>query len=491
MPSFRVDKTDFLKGNNSYTNYPDGGFLSATVGANPFSKPGLITQAPALGNSVDSSLPQNGVIAWATGYGASTPTTIALMNPGSKQASWKFVNPSSGAITVAAGSDSTFGRTYDIGLSDMVFYNAKIYTSVMDDIVEMNIDGTGQLLTWWTVTKGKAAMTATVPHPMLVYESILYIADGRYLHKVDGTTATSQVFDCPPNYVITAMTEYNGLIYLVAEPYLNFTGVTHGGAMMFSWDGTTESWFEQYFINYRVNAMYVYKNRLFMWTNQFVGQWDGSKIVPLKSVSNQVFKCHITEISDSMVYADGQTIIRFGAPFIPGASERFYNYLSSGIGNNWTGIISLQNNNLIAVESALGPTISTSESKNYYISNLNTPTSSGFRILNFNPRFFNKPVKVKRVVVHMEQLGSATIYPWYIDDRSNLIESSADIAPTYKSGIITSSDSDMNGRTTFDFDFGSKYATRSIQPRLYIFNNPHIRSIDFFYEPVEITIPRP
>lgn len=478
LASFRVDRTDFLKGNNSYVDYPDGGFLSTTVGANAFSKPGLLTQAPALGNSVTASLPQGGVASFALGYGASAPVVFATMITGSSQGMWFTANASTGALTQVGSYDNTVGRTYAIGTTDTVFYNAKMYTSTTDDIVEQNVDGTGQLLTWWTVTKGKAALTAGVPHPMLVYESILYIADGKYLHKVDGTTATVQVFDCPPNYVITAMTEYNGLIYLVAEPYLNSTGVIHGGAIMFSWDGTTESWFEQYFINYRVNAMYVYKNRLFMWTNKFMGQWDGAKLVPLKSVSNQVLKCHITETSDSMLYADGTNIVRFGTPFFPGATEKFFSYLNSGLGNNWSGIISVQNNNLIAVELANGA----SESKNYYVSDINTPTTTGNRTFVFNARFFNKPVKVRRLVVEMETLVSSAsnyIYPTFINDRGSTI------TPTYASGTIDGAVATQIGRTTFEFEFNNIRDTRSIQPRLQMNGNSHIRSIDYFYESSE------
>lgn len=475
-PSFRIDKTDFLKGNNSYNDFPDGGFLSSTVGVNVFGKPGLLTQAPALGNSVTTSLPQNGMVSCSVAYSASDPVIFASMVSGSQQMTWWTVNAGTGAFTALTGYDSTGGRTYTIGLTDTVFYNGKMYTSAPTDIVEQNVDGSARDLSWWVTTKGKTALTSGVPHPMLVYESILYIADGKYLHKVDGTTCTSQVFDCPPNYVITAMTEFNGLIYLVAEPYISADGQIHGGAIMFSWDGTTNSWFEQYFINYRVNAMYVYKNRLFMWTNQFMGQWDGSKIVPLKPVSYQVFKCHITETSDSLLYADGPNIVRFGAPFVPGASEKFYSYLNSGIGNNWTGIISVKNNNLIAVEHA-GVT---SSSYNYYISNINTPTTSGYRILNLNPRFFNKTVRVKRVVVEMEALASGqTVYPWFINDQGS------EIVPTYKSGIIQASDSTQNGKTYFEFEFSNKKNTRSVQPRLYLFGNPYIRSVDYFYEPTE------
>lgn len=483
MPSFRVDKTDFLKGNNSYDDYPDGGVTSSTVGVNAFSKPGLITQAPQLGNSVTAGLPQNGVVSWALGYGASSPIIFATTIFGSNQGKWYTANSSTGDLTPLTGYDSTGGRTYQIGITDTVFYNAKMYTSATDDIVEQNIDGTSRLLTFWTTTKGKAALTSGIPHPLLVYESILYIADGRYLHKLDGITASTQVFDLPPNFVITAMVEFNGLIYVTAEPYINNNGVIHGGSFMFSWDGTTDSWFEQYYINYRVNAMYVYKNRLFMWTNKFMGQWDGSKIVPLKAVSNQVFKCHITETSDSLVYADGTILVRFGAPFIPGAVERFYSYLNSGLGNNWTGIISTQDNNLIAVETALGPAINTSEAKNYYISNLNTATTSGARSFTFNTRFFNKPVKVRRVVVELDRplRFQDKVYPWFYNDTA----SGNDIQPAYKSGVVTGTDSAMINKTVFDFDYGKIETTRFIQPRLYVFGDVHVRSIDYFYEAAE------
>lgn len=473
--SFRVDRNDFMRGSNSYNDIPDGGFLASTIGMNPFGKPGLLTQAPSLGNSVTPSLPQRGVVSWALGYGSGAPVIFATMLFGSEQPKWCTVNASTGAFTQLSGSDSTGGRTYTMGLTDTIFYNSKMYTSVMGDIVEQNVDGSSRDLTWWTSTKGQASMTTTAPHPMLVYESIMYVADGRYLHKNDNGTCSSQVFDLPPNYVITAMVEYDSLIHITAEPYPNNDGTIHGATRMYTWDGTSDSWFSEYYLDYRINAMYVYKNRLFMWNNHYVGQWDGAKLVPLKTVSAQVFKCHITETSDSMLYADGTTIVRFGSPIIPGNAERFYNYLTSPLGYVWTGIISVQNNNLIAVENGL----SISESKNYYISNINTPTSSGFRILNFNPRFFKVPVKVVRVVVEMEPLTSATIYPFYINDKGQEIQGS------YKSGIITSSDSDMAGRTYFDLEYGSKNNTRSVQPRLYLFNAPYIRSIDFYYKPVE------
>lgn len=486
-PSLRIDKTDYLKGNNSYQNYPDGGFVTDSIGANPFSKPGLLAQAPSIGSAMHGAgwWPRKGVLAIAQGgVGAISYNNMVTMAEDTGVGLWGLLSSTTGDITLLAGSDTTVGRTYSLGMIDSTFYNGKMYTAVMDDMVEQNIDGSGRLLTWWTVTKGKAAMTTTVPHPMLVYESILYIADGKYLHKVDNTTASVQVFNCPPNYTITAMTEYNGLIYMVAEPYTSTDGSKHGGAKMFSWDGTTSSWYEEFNINYRVNAMYVYKNRLYMWTNHFMGVWDGAKLVPLRAVANQVFKCMITETADSMFYIDGTSIIRYGAPFIPGAPEHFYNYLTIGMGAGFKfqSIISMTNNNLAITETGFNATFTFGETVNYYISDVNTPATSGYRDLTFNPRFFNKTVKPKRVVVEMEALTASAnngIIPSFINDKG------VKITPTYKSGTIVGSDTTQASKTTFEFDFNNVQNTRSMQPVLRLTGDVHIRSVDYFYEPSE------
>lgn len=467
LPNFRLDKRDWLGGNNSYDDLPEGGALAATVGVNAFSRPGLLAQAPALGSAVTASLPTEGVVSWGIGSGSSAPAAVAVYANASNDASFYSVNVSTGAMTLVGSADT--GRNYSKGVTDTVWYDGSFYTSSATDICKNSADLGTRDTTFWTGTKGQSALTDGIPHPLLVYESILYIADGRYLHKLDGSTVSTQVWDAPPDHVITAMVEYNGLMYIVAEPYKNLTGTVHGLAQMFSWDGLLESWYEQYFIDYRVNALYVYKNRLYAWTNDFLGLWTGSELEPVYPVSNQVFKHQITATSDSMFYVDGRTLVRYGKPFSVALVRKFYNYMSSAA-LPFAGIMSASGDSMILTETHA------SASPNYFISDINTPDPAGTRTLTFNSRYFFKPVRARGVVINCKPLTAGqSIKVGYVDSNGDTKFAAA--AATFDGGVAT-----MVGRTTQGFDVLSTPPTRSMDPVVIITGNPHIRSIDFLYE---------
>lgn len=468
IPSFRIDKIDFLKGNNAYNDFPGGGVENSTVGMNSFSKPGLLTQTPSLESSVTASLPAEGVISWGIGSGTASPSVMGVYTNSSNHALFYSVNPATGAMVKVGSDDIT--RAYSLGVTDTVFYNSDFYTTSETDICKNSADLTTRDQNWWTGTEGKTALITGIPHPLLVYESIMYIADGRYLHKLDGTVISLQVWDAPPDHIITAMTEYNGLIYIVAEPYKNLSGSVHGLSQMFSWDGLLESWYEQYFLDYRVNSLYVYKNRLYAWTNDFVGLWTGSELDPIYPISNQVFKCHITANSSSMMYVDGTKMVRYGKPFIPSLNKKFYNYLSS-TALDFAGIISASGDSLILTEKHA------SASPNYFIADIDTPPTSLTKTLIFNPRFFTKPVKIRGIVIETESLASGQIVKaGYVDSHGNTNYPSKD------SGQFNNATSKMAGKTAWRFDIANTKASRSIKPVIQVTAGVHIRSIDYLYE---------
>lgn len=470
QPNFRLDSKDWFKGNNVYDDFPEGAAITSTVGINSFSRPGLLAQAPALGSSINNTLPKDGVVSWGIGSGSLSPAVIAVYTDGSSRASWYQTDVTTGAMTVVGSPDTT--RFYTKGITDTVFYNGNFYTTSESDICKNSADLGTRTQSWWITTSGKPALTAGIPHPLLVYESIMYIADGRFLHKLDGTDISLEVWDAPPDHIITAMAEYNGLIYIVAEPYKNLTGSVHGLAQMFSWDGLLESWYEQYFLDYRVNSLYVYKNRLYAWTNQYMALWTGSEMEPIYTVSNQVFKCHITATSDSLFFVDGDTIVRYGKSFSPNLQRRFYRYMSNSGDLPFAGIISAADDKLVIT--APGDSISS----NYIISNINTPATSGTRKFTFNKKFFNQPVKPRGVVVTVSEPLSTgqAVKAGYIDMLGN------EHYPTENDGNFAYSNTEMQGRTVFEFSYNSKDKVRSMDPVISLTGSVHVRSVDYLYE---------
>lgn len=467
LPNFRLDRKDWLGGNNSYDDFPEGGAKAETVGVNSFSKPGLLSQSPVLGSAVTGSLPTTGVISWGIGSGATSPAVISVFGNASNNGSFYSVDESTGGMTKVGADDTT--RSYKLGITDTVWYNGNFYTTSETDICKNSADLATRVESWWVGTESQTALTVGIPHPLLVYESIMYIADGKFLHKLDGTTISTEVWDAPPDHIITAMIEYNGLMYIVAEPYKNLTGSVHGLSQMFSWDGLLESWYEQYFLDYRINSLYVYKNALYGWTNDYCALWTGTVFEPLRPVATQVFKAHITATSDSMFYADGSTLVRYGKPFIPSLSRKFYKYMSS-TALPFAGIMSASGDSMIITETHA------SASPNHFIADINTPATAGTRTLTFNSRYFFRPVRARGVVINSDPLTAGqSIKVGYVDSNGDTQYAAAEAV--FDGDVAT-----MVGRTTQGFDVLSTPPTRSMDPVVIVEGNPHIRSIDFLYE---------
>lgn len=483
LQNFRVDKKDFLSGNNAYDNYPTGGYLNATVGANVFSKPGLLAQAPALLSAVNTANPGTGFVGFARGYNGSGQGTLLGMyvNSATNYAYWTMITNSTG--THGTAQSDTGGRAYNYYQSDLVYYQSNFYASGASTIAKINADNSTITATWLTsltdtrTSAAAALLTSNVPHPMLVFEGILYIADGRYLNKLDGTTYTSQVFDVAEGYNITAIVEYRGMIYVFASPITFADGVdlpSHGTSKLYSWDGLQDSWFEEYDIDYPVFSAFVWKNRMYAFTKYFLGVWNGSEITSLYPTTGQVYKHQITTTADSFMFADGVKIVRYGVPHALGGKRKFYNYLDNGA-TSFAGIASAYNNALILSERA-------ASSKTYYISNPDTPATSGSRTLDFNPRFLKKPVKVRQIVIETEALSSGQkIKCGYTDDAGDVVY------PTNSSGEFSNTTSGMAGKKRWKFEVNAAKATRVIIPRFVLTAGVHVRSVDYYYEASEIS----
>lgn len=483
LQNFRVDKKDFLSGNNAYDNYPTGGYLNATVGANVFSKPGLLAQAPALPSAVNTANPGTGFVGFARGYNGSGGGTLLGMyvNSATNYAYFTMLTSTTGAHGTA--QSDTGGRNYNYYQSDLVYYKTYFYASGASTIAQIDQGNSSISATWLTSqTDTRTGLTATVmtsnvPHPMLVFESILYIADGRYLNKLDGTTYTTQVFDVPEGYNITALVEWRGMIYLFASPTTFSDGVdlpSHGGAKLYSWDGLQDSWFEEYDTDYTVFSAFVWKNRMYAFTKYFLGVWNGSELVPLYPTTGIVYKHQITTTADSFMFADGVKIVRYGVPHGMPGGRKFYNYLDNGA-TSFAGIASAYNNALILSERV-------ASSKTYYISNPDTPATSGSRTFDFNPRFLKKPVKVRQIVIETEALSSGQkIKCGYTDDAGTVVY------PTNSSGEFDNATSAMAGKKRWKFDVNNVKATRVIIPRFVLTAGVHVRSVDYYYEASEIS----
>jgi len=466
FPHFRLDRVDFLKGGNSYENYPDGGIVTSSFGYNAFTKPGWLSNAPSQGNIVTASLPTGVGISFGLGKGTISQKVMAVGVNDSQDGYFYTMSESTGDLTLVGSADTA--HDYQLGFTDTVFYKGAFYTTSKDDICYQLYDLTSRDVSWWVTTKGKSSLNSFSPHPQVVYGDIHYIADGRYIHQNDNGTVSTQVLDLGSDWVITEMVVYNNLIYIAAEPYYNYSAVSHGLAKIFTWDGYSDSFIDEYAVNHRISAMYVFKNVLYVWTAKYMGYFTGSTIKNLYPVSKQIYRSQITETSDSMYFADNTTIVRYGSPYLTG-QFRFHRWQQAAAAVN--GICSP------ATEALFICTTGASNGGNYMIANVNG-AGSGALTFKFNKRIFPRPVKVRGYVINVEGIATGQ----YVD--CGYIDHTGTLRANKRFGYSTGNTA-MQGKSTWRFDVSGTIATNKIDPYITLGGDVYLQSIDVLYEASE------
>lgn len=316
MPRITIDASQWFRGMSTTNDLTDGGFSPNSVPISLFATPGVIRPSSGYFQAT-SQFQSNGIFGWATPPGAST-TQYGLTSNSSQDGYVVTMDANTiGSVSTVYGPDTA--RNYAAGYSDLVYYKGNYYWSSTTDIAR---NGT---FNWWTGTLGLTALGATDYHLMVVFGDILYIADGRYVHSYDGTTGTYNALDLPEDYRITAMTVYNGMMYLAADIFQdNAAGSRTGTAKLFTWDGFSSSWIEEEDIKEHVSVLFPHGGTLFMCTGTHFGYFNGSAFIPLRKISSAVLKHQITVTNDVILLVQSQHILAYGNP-IPGR-QKFFSY---------------------------------------------------------------------------------------------------------------------------------------------------------------------
>lgn len=469
LPKFRIDFREYVKGSNSFPNYPDGGFDSNYFGMNAYETPGYLTTAPTAAVAT-SGLSTSPVVAYglapaSTGLGAKV---MALGTNASTHGILQKVSDSGAYTVMATDTARNYGR---LGFCDVEYYNGAWFYTSRTDMGRSDIDLTTPVHNWWTATMLQPGLDSFSPHPLVVFSNILYIADKNFLHQLDGAVATGNVFDLPTGWVITDLAVYNNLLYISAEPYFNASGQYHGQGKIFTWDGFSPSWLNEYNVDVRIDTMFVFENVLYCFTPYFLGYFDGRKVRYLRPLSNHVYRSMVTETLNSMVYADGADLIRFGAP-VPNTRKSFVRYINAAsVGvTQISGVLAhYQKTVNFAIESATTGIA-------YTIPDFNAAGNAGSSFqMPMNRRAFTQQVKIRAIVIEMDPLFHAqqSIDLAYIDDQGLRVVPK--IISFTANGAIA----------RFAADVKSQRATRSIKPAFTIASDFRLRFADFYYEASE------
>ena len=314
-----IDSREFLRGMTT-SKYTDDGFISAdtNVGINLVAVPGAFYLQQSTTFVTPAEGTTGSLIASCSGAGLSGGQDNYYISNANK-----FYNYKDGVMTLGANGAGV--KQYTSPNTDIIFYKESLYATSTVDITQLTLGAAYAITnfgteTWWTVTKGKLALNSLYPHPMLVYEDILWIANAVSLHKWDNTTATENALVLVDNSTITALgiDPGSGKMMIASTQGPNSSGNIPRINKISFWDGVSNKVLRAIIVDDMVTSIYSVGGTVYINYGQKLGYWNGSGITFLRKLKNVLYdstyltyKHRITNIDNTLYVIDGKSILAY------------------------------------------------------------------------------------------------------------------------------------------------------------------------------------
>jgi len=414
---------DFARG-MSTDKYSADGFFSNEMyaGINLTYKPGTIYGQP---QATDLSPSSSGIWA-ATCKGGGSSSGLGYQNNYGVTESNKFYTYNGSAWTLGATGGGA--KQYIGAKTDMVFYKENLFITSDVDITLATLSSyviSAINESWWVSTKGKASLSNIFPHPMVIFEDILWIADGPYLHKWDGTTATAQAFTLTDDQNITALAvdPSSGRMMIATTQGANASGTLPRMNKISFWDGTSSKVLRAVPVEGMVTAFQPVGGTMYVAYGRNIGYWNGSGISWLRTLSKITsysafklpYKHRMTSIENTLYVVDGSQILAYES-VLAGYPKIFY-YVYGAI-NGTPPILTLTTIQDFG-EGYLGISHQDASGANYF---MKFPTRSmtvgsstdAFQSILTNFFVFKKKVRIKMIKLFFADYIEANKSPWGI-----------------------------------------------------------------------------
>lgn len=499
LPSFKIDYREFLKGENSYLEYPDGGFISpegysdeeetkGRVGVNIYKRITYLTTPPDPISVVDVLDDINDILGWGTGI-----SFLDLMAIGANSSNHGYFYQVNAFTAELTNVDVDITRQYYSPITDVEFYQSYFYVTSATDIARCTSNMGTVVQDYWTGTLGQPALTFN-PHPMAIFVDILYVADGRYLHQIDGTNVQLEVFNLDEGWVIDCVIPYKNFLFIGAH-------LPSGASKVFTWDGISDSWIEEYEMDDFVTCFKIFQGVLYAFMPSLMSYFDGTKFKQFRPIygggfasSPIVRKFQSDIIWDSMFFVEStglpqyvNWLNRYGRPIASGRTKNvFTRYISDpvpGESLNIRSIITTNGNNLYGF--AIGNSGNSPKSFLYDAGLGRGLNNSGTRTIrvNLNTRVFSSQVKPRKLIAHFDNInvdaGSVIEYGW-IDDKG---EEHLIPIPTIAGTVLP-----LTGKKRVSIDINNANATREITLYVNISKGAQLKALECFYSGVETPV---
>lgn len=311
MPIITIDARDFLRGVSTTDELADGGFSPLSKGINLFAEPGLILPGQAPTDTSDTPDIAAGIFAW-TAVSSAGFFGRAVGADGLKNGRFYLINED-GEIGETITEDA---ENYVANITDLLHYGANMYITSENDITRTTVDFGTVDAAWWGTTLGLSTFDTFSPHHMTQFGEILYIADKNMIHTWDGSSGVYNALDLPAGFVIDDITVYNNLIYIAASPSTRFNEGVLAKCRIFTWDGFSASFLDEFIIQERIVTFISFGGTLFVGTQEYFGYFTGTTINALYPLTQKVYKHQVGVTNDRIYMLQGINVLCYGNPII-------------------------------------------------------------------------------------------------------------------------------------------------------------------------------
>ncbi len=441
----------------------DAALSNQSSGINPFIVPGIIkATAPAVDKS--TSIGSDGIIATCN-YGPSA--TYAKMAV--------TVSKIHGVSTAGTLTDLSLSmaKTYTFGITDMVSFDStqhSVTAGIASNFISSTIDvamiyessGTPTIdETWLTATaSGGSALTAGVPHPMVVFNGLLWIGNGKNLVSVTvGGTVTMTALVLEASDVIQAIHIDPATGYMLVSA-TRFNTAHANDSFVYVFDAfSTLPRRAIPVINDRITGFCSVNGTVFVGCANRLAVWNGNGVTHLRTLKNAsltstvngvvggdlLWKHHMASYGNILFYADGATLMAYGEP-VGLQRKGFFPISANPVDTTHLGAISLLTSGVIGFGWS---------TPKWYAVDI-TSTSAGTGILYFNNIYVPRPIFIRRVRIITDGITTTS----GIGGMSIIDQDTTANTPAVSTFVVAS-----GTRYMFDWDFTS-LKVQALQPKI-------------------------
>lgn len=314
----QFDSRNFIQGLSTSSFISDGGVGTDSYNLNLLGQPGVLRATgptTPTGNSLSAS-----IIASAEDARSSTTTSNArfLIDDDGR-----LYTLDSTTLTLRNTPSSTSGFTD--GVTDAAIFQGALYVTKTTDIMRIVVNSISSYTvdeSWWSTTKGETPLTGTnTAHPMLVFESLLWVANSEKLHSINTSGTIANPLTLNTNDRITALGIDPGTGRMLIGISTNTSRDADAAARFFIalYDGFSSKVLRRVPVDGLVSSFVSVGGNLFVGMDNYVGLWNGSGITFLRRLKNAgvndsrlPYKSRMTRLQNSLLVVDGRDLLAFG-----------------------------------------------------------------------------------------------------------------------------------------------------------------------------------